>query len=491
MSWLERLAEEDPLRPFLTFGDDAWSYGEVWEAAGAWAGGFLNWGLEPGDRVALYLSNRPEFVAAYLGVLRAGGVMVPVNRGYRARELAHILGDSGARLMVTEGEGDGPPGGTIALDEKPGPLAAPPASAPAGFHLNRGEPTARRLEPDALAILAYTSGTTGRAKGAMLTHGNLAHNARAVRKAWGWTHTDRLLLTLPLFHVHGLCVGLNGTLAAGAAVDLWPAFDAARVLQRLGQGGHSMFFGVPTMYTRLLAAAADDPCPPPPVRLYVSGSAPLSPDTFRAFERRMGHRILERYGMTETLMNMTNPLEGERVPGSVGRPFPGQEARVVHTESGEPLGAGKVGEIQVRGPNVFAGYWGNARATSRALVGDGWFNTGDLGWCSEDGGFTLHGRARELIISGGFNIYPLEVEEVLLGHPGVAEAAVVGRPHADLGEAVTAVVVPAPDAHQQTLATELVALCREKLAAFKKPRQVEFVRALPRNALGKVQKHLI
>ena len=240
---IQRIAREDPCRACLSFGGDTWTYAHVWAAVEAWAGAFTGWGLASGDRVALYLSNRPEFIAAYLGVLHAGGVMVPVNRGYRARELGHILGDSGARLCVTEpaGEGNlsrvsGTLKGTVILRHTSGSPGAPPASTPPGFHLDRGAPPPHLPAPDTLALLAYTSGTTGRAKGAMLTHGNLAHNAAAVCRAWGWTGADRLLLTLPLFHVHGLCVGINGTLAAGGAVDLWPAFDAGRVFDALTRG---------------------------------------------------------------------------------------------------------------------------------------------------------------------------------------------------------------------------------------------------------------
>jgi malonyl-CoA/methylmalonyl-CoA synthetase len=251
-----------------------------------------------------------------------------------------------------------------------------------------------------------------------------------------------------------------------------------------------MFFGVPTMFTRLIAEARKRGHGPEPIRLYVSGSAPLSAQTFEEFEHLFGQRILERYGMTETVMNLTNPYHGERRPGTVGQPFPGQEARIVDVKTRKPIHDNRPGEIQVRGPHVFKGYWQNPQATTESFDAEGWFNTGDLGWRSADGYYTISGRARELIISGGYNVYPREVEEALQTHPGVAEAAVIGLPHPDLGEQVVAVVVRRANAPTLT-AEELIAYCRDQLAAYKKPRQVHFVEALPRNALGKVQKHIL
>ena len=269
-------------------------------------------------------------------------------------------------------------------------------------------------EPDAPAVLGYTSGTTGRAKGALLLQRNLLANIQAITQAWRWTADDRLLLTLPLFHAHGLMVGMHGTLLTGASVVLRRKFDASDVLSTINADpAITMFFGVPTMYGRLLAEAERLDAPPRPLRLYVSGSAPLSPQVFAEFERVFGQRILERYGMTETIMNMTNPYDGERRPGTVGAPYPGQEARVVGVADRQPLPDGEIGEIEVRGPHVFAGYWNRPDATAEAFSADGWFKTGDLGWRSADGYFTITGRARELIISGGYNIYPREVEDVL------------------------------------------------------------------------------
>jgi malonyl-CoA/methylmalonyl-CoA synthetase len=474
-----------PEKPCLRFEGEDLSYGGLLDRAEAFAAALRTWGLEPGDRVALFLGNHPDFLVAYLGAHLAGGVTVPVNGSYRRTELRHIFEDAGVRLCVTDREG------RPELERVRGDLPTLERVVERGEDLEAFVRGADAFEPampggDDLAMIAYTSGTTGRSKGAMLLHRNLLANAEAIRAAWGWTADDRLLLTLPLFHSHGLMVGAHGTLLAGASAELRRGFDAAGVYDALLTGAFTMFFGVPTMYTRLLREAAARSEKPPPLRLYVSGSAPLSPQAFREFEKEFGQRILERYGMTETGMNLTNPYEGERRPGTVGRPFPGQEARVVDVETREPLPAGEVGEIEVRGPHVFAGYWGRPEATAESFDDEGWFRTGDLGSVSEDGYFRISGRQKELIITGGYNVYPKEVEEVLEGCPGVAEVAVVGLPDPEFGEKVTVAVVRDDEA---LTAEEVVEFCREDLAGYKKPRRVEFVDALPRNALGKVLKH--
>ena len=442
-------------------------------------------GLADGERVALALDSSPTFVYAYLGVGLAGGVVVLVNAQYRAAELTHLLTDSGAAFVL----GHGPILDEIralqpdlpllrqVCDCAPGARPLAPVSRPAA-------PVSLPM-PDKLALLAYTSGTTGRSKGAMLTHGNLAANITAVIQAWHWTAADRLLLTLPLFHIHGLGVGLHGTLATGASADLRPRFDPAEVLTALRGGGISLFFGVPTMYARLLAVARGSAPRTGGMRLFVSGSAPLSPEVFEEFQRVFGHTLLERYGMTETGMLTTNPLDGPRRPGTVGRPFPGQ--KILVGEPGAPLPPYQVGAVWTRGPNVFQGYWQQSEATAEAFR-DSWFNTGDLGFLDETGVLTLVGRGKELIITGGFNVYPREVEEMLQTHPGVAEAAVIGLPDADLGERVVAVVVPHSPAPS---AEELMEYCRARLAPYKKPREVRFVAALPRNAMGKIQKTVL
>jgi malonyl-CoA/methylmalonyl-CoA synthetase len=461
------------------------------------------WGLQPGERIALFLENSPAFVVAYLGAQLAGGIVGLVNPQYRRVELQHILTDAGVRLCVTSAAGADavqplplPQLTTLVIaDDLSAPaLNSPPERIAFAAFVAQSRAASRRLlalpTPDAPAVLGYTSGTTGRAKGALLSHRNLIANITALTAAWRWTDQDRLLLVLPLFHAHGLMVGLHGTLFSGASAVLRRAFDAADVLAMLSRDPSiTLFFGVPTMYARLLAEAERQGAPSHRLRLFVSGSAPLSAHLFADFERVFGQRILERYGMTETIMNLTNPYEGERRPGTVGGPFPGQEARVVDVRARQPLPSGEIGEIEVRGPHVFAGYWNRPDATAEAFSADGWFKTGDLGWRSADGYYTITGRARELIISGGYNVYPREVEDVLAAHPAIAEAAVVGLPDPDLGEQVVAVVVPRDGLTPS--ADDIIAFCREQLASYKKPRRVAFVEALPRNALGKVQKHLL
>ncbi|HEY4389062.1 MAG TPA: AMP-binding protein, partial [Ktedonobacteraceae bacterium] len=416
-------AQRQPTRPALFFADQTISYQDLFASGERFAQALLAWGLRTGDRVALFMDNSPTFVTTYLGVQLAGGIVVLVNTQYRQVELSHIMTDAGVRLCVTSAQGahelqrlslldlallitvDDPevqtPTGTIPcltfaafgaqyLPLSPSPLSLPGADAP--------------------ALLAYTSGTTGRAKGALLSQRNLLANITTLTTAWCWTEQDRLLLALPLFHAHGLMVGLHGTLFTGASAVLHVKFVAADILAALQNDPQiTLFFGVPTMYARLLKELERQEVPLPRLRLFVSGSAPLSPQLFLAFERLSGQRILERYGMTETIMNMTNPYEGERRAGTVGAPFPGQEARIVDVRTRELLPAGEIGEIEVRGPHVFSGYWNRPDATAEAFSADGWFKTGDLGWCSDDGYYTITGRARELIISGGYNIYPREV----------------------------------------------------------------------------------
>ena len=499
---VQRHAQQEPERPAIFFEGRAITYAALSEQVDRMARALRLWGVAPGDRVALFLENCPEFVVAYLGVHLAGGIVVLVNAQYRQVELSHILADSGARLCVTTVAGSTELGGldipsletlVIVDDSRPSVSTSTKTFSLERFlALGDAAPSDAPTLPDAdaPAVIAYTSGTTGRAKGALLLHRNLIANVEAVTAAWRWTRSDRLLLALPLFHTHGLMVGMHGTLYTGASVRLLRRFDAAEVLRLLKEDAAvTMFFGVPTMYRRLVAQAAHDGAPANRLRLYVSGSAPLSKQLFDEFARVFGQPILERYGMTETIMNLTNPFDGERRAGTVGMPFPGQEARVVDMATRQALPEGETGEIEVRGPHVFAGYWNRPDATAEVFADEGWFKTGDLGWRDADGYFTIAGRARELIISGGYNIYPREVEDVLAQHPAVAEAAVVGMPDADLGEQVIAVVVRKEGAEVE--AEELVAYCRERLASYKKPRRVVFVSSLPRNALGKVQKHLL
>lgn len=471
-----------PERPAFFFRGVLHVYAGLWQAARHAAAVLQQVGVAPGDRVGLYLPNSPHFLAVYLGVHLCRAVAVLINVQYRRGELQHILTDAGVTVCITDSDQlpelrvAAPPGVTTVLTvpfSQAVPLVAP-----------------RLPLPDDLALLVYTSGTTGKAKGAMHTHATLLANSRAITQAWHWMQTDRLLLTLPLFHMHGLGVGVHGSWLTGACFDLHERFDAQVVLDGLLARQVTMFFGVPTMYQRLLAVSEAERVRLPALRLYVSGSAPLSPQTFATFQSLTGQTIVERYGMTETGMNLTNPYRGERRPGTVGMPFPGQAARIADPVSDAPLPPGAVGEVQVQGGHVFAGYWQNPDATAAAFTADGWFKTGDRGWCSDDGYYTLVGRAHDLIITGGYNVYPREVEDVLLAHPAVAEVAVLGLPHADMGEQVVAVVVPHDHAAPPPAAA-LIAHCRAVLAAYKQPRQVWFDTALPRNALGKVQKHVL
>ncbi|MBA2679987.1 MAG: AMP-binding protein, partial [Ktedonobacteraceae bacterium] len=498
-------AQQGPERPAIFFEDQIVSYKQLYIDVERFARALQVQGVQPGERVALFLENSPAFVVAYLGTHLARGIVVLVNTQYRQVELNHIMNDAGVRLCVTSAAGAEElyPLAPLALTTLVivGSMAnLPSSSVPIESILftdfmDRGsEAHDQRDSPmplsDASAVIAYTSGTTGRAKGALLLHRNLISNITAVTTAWHWTSDDCLLLMLPLFHTHGLMVGMHGTLFTGATVVLKRKFDAVDCLNTLRNDSRiTLFFGVPTMYSRLLAEAKRQGVPEHALRLFVSGSAPLSSQLFEQFAQTFEQLILERYGMTETSMNLTNPYVGERRAGTVGTPFPGQEARVVDVAMHQLLPSGEIGEIEVRGPHVFVGYWNRPEATAEAFSADGWFKTGDLGWYSNDGYYTITGRARELIISGGYNIYPREVEDVLEAHEDVAEVAVIGLPDPDMGEQVVAVVVPKADRTPDP--STLIAFCRARLASYKKPRHVVFVSSLPRNALGKVQKHML
>jgi len=435
-------------------------------------------GIANGERLVLYAENSPAYVYAYLGGLRAGAVVVPANVLYREADLGRLIDDSDA-IAIAHSRQSRPFVQTerkvLGLEEIAAWAADP--SVPADL-----EPLP---SPQALALLIYTSGTTGRAKGAMLTHDNLAAIASQVTTAWRWTSDDVLLLTLPLFHVHGLAAGLNGTLFAGGRALLRERFDAADVATALRSGNVSMFFGVPTMYVRLLETAGDARFDR--VRLFVSGSAALAASIHEAFERRFGVSILERYGSTEFGFALTNRYAGPRHAGTVGFPFPGVEVELRGTD-GSPAGPGEVGEILVSGPNVCAGYWRNDEATAAAFVvderGKRWFRSGDLGRFDPEIGYSIAGRIKELIISGGFNVYPLEVEDELLRIAGIRAVAVVGKPDAARGELPVA-FIEAEDIFDEREALEIL---RTRLASFKLPRELRRIDALPRNAMGKVDK---
>ncbi|MGQ0642130.1 MAG: class I adenylate-forming enzyme family protein [Gemmatimonadaceae bacterium] len=435
-------------------------------------------GVAAGDRVALFLPNDVAFIDAFLACLKIGAIVVPVNILYRERELTHILTDAEPRAVITSSDLAAHLPSTVARW-----LAAELQAA-----AQRHAPTleiVRRPATSPVAIV-YTSGTTGRAKGAVLSHGNFAVNAANLVLKWRISPSDRYLAVLPLFHVHGLGNGVGSWLASGCRMRLVERFDATRALDWFREWRPTLFFGVPTMYFRMLE------WPPAEcvrigrdMRLFISGSAPLAARVLEDFRARFGHTILERYGMSETLMNIGNPYDGERRAGSVGVPFPGVAVRVVDV-AGTDVASGEVGELQVRGPNVFTEYWRNPEATAAAFV-DGWFRTGDLAQRSEDGYYTLRGRSGDLIISGGFNIYPREIEEVLLEFPGVRDAAVVAMADAARGEVPVAYVVCDEPFDQQAL----LAFCDRQLASFKRPRSLIRLQVLQRNALGKVQRHLL
>ena len=455
--------------------DEDWSYERLLGATERMAGALASLGVGVGDRVLAQVEKTPQAVALYLACLKTGAVYAPINTAYTNAEVAYFLADLEPSLFVSE-ERAGVASGGVRV-ETLGSLAALAArSAPF-------ERTVDRADNDVASII-YTSGTTGRSKGAMLTHGNLASNADALLGYWGWRPDDVLLHALPLFHVHGLFVALHCALLAGTPVLFLPKFDLSQMLRLLPQA--TVLMGVPTFYTRLLGEKTFDAALCRTMRLFISGSAPLTEQTFGAFEQRTGFRILERYGMSETLMNTSNPLNGERVAGSVGFALPGVEVRVAD-ESGASLPNGEVGDIQVRGANVFPGYWRRPEKTREELRADGFFVTGDLGTLDAEGRLTIVGRAKDVIISGGYNVYPKEVETALAELPGVEDCAVVGVPHQDFGEAVIAVVVADDSVTQDSVD----AFLRPKLARYKQPKRVVYVAELPRNAMGKVNKNAL
>ena len=464
------------------------SYRELGADVRRCAGFLLDIGIQPGDRVAAQLPKCLPFITLHLATMRIGAIFLPLNPAYPAAETRYFLGDSGACVLFTDA-GKRDVINQIA-DELPD-LKTTYFLDDDGFDelIKRGESTplpALPSDPKQTAMMLYTSGTTSRPKGALITHGNLTANIAALREAWGWRADDNLLHGLPIFHVHGLVVALHGALHAGASAYLLPAFDAARTLDLLMSRRFSVFMGVPTMHRRLYDQAAGKAHDLSFMRLLTSGSDRLPDDLFFGYQRVFNVTLLERYGMTETGMNLSNPLHGERRVGSVGMPLPGVSARVVDPASDKDLPDGQVGELQIKGAHVFAGYWRQPRKTAEAFTDDGWLRTGDLALRESDGYVTLKGRAKDLIISGGLNIYPPEVELVLMEHEAVAACAVIGCPDEEWGERVVAAVVP--KAGYRLNEAELVACCREQLAAYKAPRRVIFVDELPSNALGKVQK---
>lgn len=476
---------------FLTDGrtGKVTTYGEFWANAERMAAALVALGVAPGDRVAVQAPKEPAMLELYVGTVLAGGVFLPLNTAYTPDEVAYFLGDAAPRVFVCE------PGKlealtpvaqdaqvahvlTLGADEVGTLVPARDAQEP-GF-----EAVARK--PLDLAAILYTSGTTGRSKGAMLTHRALASNSETLRDYWQFTDKDVLIHALPIFHTHGLFVATNVTLMAGGAAVFLPGFDAEAIIDAMPNA--TALMGVPTFYTRLLkddrlAEASKG------MRLFVSGSAPLLAETHDRWREVTGHAILERYGMTETNMNTSNPYDGERRAGTVGFPLPGVEVKVCDPTSGETLPDGEIGVLEVRGDNVFAGYWQMPEKTAEELREDGWFITGDLAMIDPDGYVTIVGRGKDLIITGGFNVYPKEIEGVIDELPGVLESAVIGVPHEDFGEGVVAVVVAQEGAALDEGSVK--AGVAESLAKFKQPKRVVVVDELPRNTMGKVQKNVM
>ncbi|MCP5328951.1 MAG: AMP-binding protein [Steroidobacteraceae bacterium] len=466
-------------RPFLiSNGKPLLDYAAMLEETGRAAAWLHAIGVTPGDRVVVQAHKSPAAVILYLACLRAGAVFIPLNTAYQRSELSYFLSDAEPRLLVASA---GLPGAAVAFEGARIELAETIEAAP-WVDVTATIPVVQRSAADAAAIL-YTSGTTGRSKGAVLTHGNLSSNVIVLGQAWRWRDDDVLLHALPIFHAHGLFVALHCALLYASPILFHERFDAAAVLRDFRSA--TVFMGVPTFYTRLLAEPAFTRELCARMRLFVSGSAPLLDATFAEFVERAGHSILERYGMTEALMITSNPYDGPRVAGSVGPPLPGISVRIV-TEDGKPAAVGQPGVLELKGPNLFTGYWRNPEKTAQDHTADGYFISGDIATRDEAGFIRIVGRAKDLIISGGYNVYPKEVEMTIDAIEGVAESAVIGVPHPDFGEGVVAVVARAAGA---TLAVDdITAAVTVQLAAFKRPKASIIVDELPRNAMGKVQK---
>jgi malonyl-CoA/methylmalonyl-CoA synthetase len=476
--------------PFLHLAEgEVLTYHDFLAMAARLAHAMTQIGLDPGNRVAVQVEKSPEALALYAACAQAGLVFLPLNTAYTVDELTYFIENSGARLIVCDSKSEWnllPVAKSLNAQLETlnangtGTLMDQAAVMPSSF------PTTDR-DGDDLAAFLYTSGTTGRSKGAMLTQNNLLSNAQTLAREWRFSSDDVLLHALPIFHTHGLFVATNVTLAAGSSIIFLPKFDLDTIIELMPQATTMM--GVPTFYTRLLGDPRFTKELTAHMRLFVSGSAPLLAETHAQFEERTGHRILERYGMTETNMNTSNPYDGDRRAGTVGFPLPGVELKITDPSTGETLPNGEVGQIEVRGPNVFKGYWQMPEKTAAELRADGFFITGDLGKIDEDGYVHIVGRNKDLIISGGYNIYPKEIELVLDDQPGVLESAVVGVPHPDFGETVVGVIVPAPGESPDLDAIAKAA--GTSLARFKHPRKLVVVDDLPRNTMGKVQKNIL
>ena len=458
---------------------EAWSYQRLHERVGEIARALAAEGLQPTDRLVVQVEKSAENLALYLACLKVGGVYVPLNTAYTDAEVDYFVQDAKPTLFV--GQNQRTDVKTFTMDERgQGSLLECVAT-----HSDLPVPTTVDRQPDDLAAILYTSGTTGRSKGAMLSHTNLASNAVNLSTCWGWQKDDVLLHALPIFHVHGLFIASHCALLNATPMIFLPKFDAAQVLELLPQA--TVLMGVPTFYTRLLLQTGLNHASVASIRVFICGSAPLTEQTFNAWEAATGQRILERYGMSETIINTSNPLKGERLAGSVGFALPEQEFRIAEAD-GTPMPNGEIGTIEVRGPNVFQGYWQMPDKTLEEIRGDGFFITGDLGIEDDKGRLSIVGRAKDLVISGGYNVYPKEVEGVIDKIPGVSESAVIGVPHDDFGEAVVAIIVPSAEEVSIEAIQEYLS---DKLARFKQPKMAVNMDALPRNTMGKVQKNVL
>lgn len=482
---------EDLSAPLIeTEAGDIYSYRDLDRETACYANFMIRLGLAKGDRVAAQVDKSPQALFVYLACVRAGLIFLPLNTAYQRGEIEYFMKDAQPTLilcrpqshqMVRDLAGKAGIAHVFTLDEEGhGSFAEEAAKAEPEFQT-------AECAPDDLAALIYTSGTTGRSKGAMLSHRNLFSNALVLHEYWGWRPGDVLLHALPIFHVHGLFVACHCALLNGTKMIWLKKFDAPRVVEFLPRT--TVFMGVPTYYTRLLEEPGLSPQACGNMRLFISGSAPLLEETFRAFRARTGHAILERYGMSETIMIASNPLQGARIAGTVGLPLPGVTVRVVD-DNGKSPGSGEVGHIQVRGDNVFLGYWRMPEKTREEFTEDGYFKTGDMGGWEPNGYLSIVGRSKDLVITGGYNVYPKEIESYIDRIEGVAESAVIGLPHKDFGEAVTAVVVRDRSGKQLTEG-EVIQRLKPLLANYKVPKRVFFVDRLPRNSMGKVQKNIL
>ncbi len=476
-------------RALTSAAGDGYSFADLDAESARLARYLRDLGIGPGERISVQAEKSPEALCLYLACLRAGIAYHPLNSGYRAKELRYFFENAEPALAVCD-PADLGTAERLAAETGVARVRTLDAAGGGSLWSESREASAdfgvEAVEADDMAALLYSSGTTGVPKGVMLSHGNLLSNTQTLVEAWGFTQRDRLLHALPIFHVHGLFVATGCALLSGASMRWLAKFSAAEAIRFLPES--TVMMGVPTYYTRLLAERSFTKEVCAGMRLFTSGSAPLLADTFAEFEARTGHRILERYGMTETGMNSSNPLEGERKPGTVGPPLPGVELRVVDAD-GSPLPPHEPGDLEVRGPNVFRGYWRMPEKTAEEFTADGFLRTGDKATIDDEGYVSIVGRGKDMVITGGLNVYPKEVELVIDDLPGVKESAVVGAPHRDFGEAVVAAVVATPGA--QLDESSLIAAVKERLAAFKCPKRILFVDELPRNTMAKVQKNVL